>query len=38
MVFSSRAQAVWRELVMRVNATDAVMSATFDFLGGDCVS
>ena len=38
MVFSSRTQAVWRELVAGVNATHSVMSATFDCLGSDCWS
>ena len=33
MVFSSRAQAVWRGMVVTVIATDRVMGASFNGLG-----
>jgi hypothetical protein len=38
MVFSSRAQAVWRGMVVTVIATDRVMGASFNGLGRDCLS
>ena len=38
MVFSSRAQAVWRELVVTVIAADKVMGGSFNGLGRDCLS
>jgi hypothetical protein len=38
MVFSGRAQAVWRELVVIIIATDRVMGDLFHCLGRDCLS
>ena len=38
MVFSSRAQAVWRGMVVTVIATDTAMGDAFNGLGRDCLS
>lgn len=38
MVFSSRTQAVWRELVVTLIAPDRVMGDLFHCLGRDCLS
>ena len=38
MVFSSRAQAVWRDMVVTVIAIDTAMGDSFNCLGSDCLS
>ncbi len=38
MVFSSRAQAVWRDMVVTVIATDTATGVSFNGLGPDCLS
>ena len=38
MVFSSIAQAVWRDMVVTVIATDTAMGVSFNGLGPDCLS
>ena len=37
MVFSSRAQAVWRDMVVTVIATDTATGDSFNGLGSGCL-